>query len=77
MGSCLFRGRGPAPVSPGLVIVPLPMDTLATLLLILLVFGVVLVSLVDRPDDGGRTELGRALTGLPCVDRDANCWASD
>lgn len=57
-----------ATVSPGLVVVPLPVETLTSLLLILFVFAVLLVVLADRPGDDGGYGPGDPFRVLPGVD---------
>lgn len=49
MGTHRVPGRRAATASPGLIIAPLPMDTVTSIVLIILVFAILTFILADRP----------------------------
>lgn len=64
---------GRAATAPsGLVIAPLPLDTLAALLLILLVFVILVVILADRPNADSPGGLGDPFEVIPSRDAGTN-----
>lgn len=71
-------GRGHLPGSraatapSGLVIAPLPLETLAALLLVLLVFGILVLILADRPGGGRRRGLPDPFEVIVNGDRESN-----